>query len=107
MRMPPTRRSTTVELPEHLWAKIASHMSTKDWAMVCGTCKTTFTLQPRTINIPFATPAAGVIWASKRLDGVEVLRLSPTGALGLAGTEVQDSNMMMSLKQRSPYMRGD
>ena len=134
-RMPPTRRSGTVELPEHLWAQIASHMSMKDWAMVCGTCKTTFALQPRTINIPSATPPAGdtcwhrswqgchgqisivcfissssfsfaigsactgVVWASKRLGGVEVLRLSPTGALGLAATEVQYTNTLMSLKQ--------
>ncbi|CAL8463384.1 g2918 [Coccomyxa elongata] len=52
--------------------------------MVSGTCKTTFTLQPRTINIPSAIPAAGVIWASERFSGVEVLRLSPIGALELA-----------------------
>ena len=131
-RMPPRRRKARVELPEPLWAKIASHMSIKDWAMVSGTCKTTFELQPRTINIPSAIPAAGytcfwqgcygqipfvcfksfcifsfiigsactgVIWANKRFSGVEVLRLNSTGVLELAGTELQGSNTMMSLKQ--------
>ncbi|BDA48750.1 hypothetical protein COCOBI_12-4320 [Coccomyxa sp. Obi] len=101
--MPPRRcRSKApakVELPEPLWAQIASHLSIKDGAKVSGTCKTTFRLQPRTIDIPLTTPLAGVIWASKRLRSVEVLRLRANGALGLAGTGVQDSNSLMSLKQ--------
>ena len=41
----------------------------------------------------------GVIWASKRLGSVEVLRLSPAGALGLAGTGVQDADTLINLKQ--------
>ncbi|CAL8463383.1 g2917 [Coccomyxa elongata] len=76
--------SRQTRVPEPLWANIASHMSTCDWAMVSGTCKTTFKVQPRTIDIPSTTPPAGVIWASKRLGSVEVLCLRPNGALGLA-----------------------
>ncbi|BDA48749.1 hypothetical protein COCOBI_12-4310 [Coccomyxa sp. Obi] len=100
-RMPPRTRSqapATVELPEPLWAEVASHMSTQDWAMVSGTCKTTFRVQPRSIDIPLTTPPAGVTWASKRLGGAEVLRLRPNGVLGL-NTCVRKLSAIESLKQ--------
>lgn len=56
---------------------------------------------PRAVTVRFANGLActGVIWASKRMGSVEVLCLRRNGALGLAGTGVQDADTLMSLKQ--------
>ncbi|BDA48226.1 hypothetical protein COCOBI_11-4860 [Coccomyxa sp. Obi] len=63
------------DLPMEVWARIAAHMSLQDWAKASGTCRSTRAVRLKNLNIKHS-PAPGVQWASRMLDGAEALCLS-------------------------------
>ncbi len=142
--MAPRRRKAppcSVDLPEPVWAAIASHMALKDWAKAAGTCKRSIGVQLHTVNIPPDTPPAGdsfcyrsvgvsqyckyvcflvagvfrmcsldlavrwggpagVVWATKRMGALRVLRSYENGFLGLADAATQgQDNILKDLQQ--------
>ncbi|BDA45359.1 hypothetical protein COCOBI_07-1460 [Coccomyxa sp. Obi] len=61
-----------VDLPAELWARVAAHMSLRDWARASGTCRSTKAVCLKNLTIK-NIPAAGVQWASRMLDTADVL----------------------------------
>lgn len=61
-------------LPTELWEHVADHLTSKEWAQACGTCKATFAVKVRALNLILG-PSACLLWASRRWDAAKALSL--------------------------------
>ncbi|BDA43856.1 hypothetical protein COCOBI_05-0360 [Coccomyxa sp. Obi] len=69
-----TLRPAAPHLPIELWHRIASHLSTKEWARASGTCRQLRQLQQEHLNIRARSADGSIsalLWLAKQLPGAE------------------------------------
>ncbi|EIE21878.1 hypothetical protein COCSUDRAFT_53879 [Coccomyxa subellipsoidea C-169] len=62
--MPSGRQA--VVLPQEVWQKITRHLTIREWASACGTCKAMFHLQLDSVNFGSDVCSKGIEWVSRR-----------------------------------------
>lgn len=87
------QESGQVNFTEDIWAKIAGHFTTKEWAAVAGVCKTTWNLPFNCAKLDYKLPREGI--------SLLIACAKPRIVTGLASTSLEDCARCSSCVQAS------